>query len=134
MGYFGFSYYEENQGRLKALQIREPEDGAPALPRRSRLHRTTRTSRFRGRSSSTRRAPSFKRPEVQAFIDYIFDNEGDRHSGEFVPLTNGTAEAGPDELRSRAQGGGLITSTRSDLCVDEGAAGRPPPLVARFGS
>ena len=88
MGYFGYSYYDENKDKLKALQVTEPEDGPVRRPRPSRRRRTTRTSRSPDRSSSTRRAPSFKRKEVQSFFAFIFANEkAIATRADFVPLT-----------------------------------------------
>jgi len=61
---------------------------ASAWHRARRPSTTTRTSRSRGRFSSTRRASSFKRTEVQAFLDYIFDHEAQIAArARFVPLT-----------------------------------------------
>ena len=49
---------------------------------------------------------SFQRTEVQAFLDYIFDNEvAIAKRARFVQLTARTAEAGEDQLRPRRQGG-----------------------------
>ena len=53
LGYFGFSYFEENQDKLKAVEI-DDGDGcvAPSVEER---RRTAPTRRSRARSSSTRR-------------------------------------------------------------------------------
>ena len=51
MGYFGFTYYEENQDTLKALEV----DGGRRLrrPERRRRRRPASTRRSPARSSST---------------------------------------------------------------------------------
>ena len=56
LGYFGFSYYEENQSRLKALQVQNPKTGQCVDPVDRHHAEQHATSRSRGRSSSTRRA------------------------------------------------------------------------------
>ncbi|MGH3111788.1 MAG: phosphate ABC transporter substrate-binding protein PstS family protein, partial [Gaiellaceae bacterium] len=38
MGYFGFSYYEENRNRLKAVQVRNPKTGQCVTPSVANVH------------------------------------------------------------------------------------------------
>ena len=88
MGYFGYSYYEENKDKLKVLAVDAGQ--GPAVSRRaSRPCRRTSTARSRGRSSSTRSGTSFKRPVVAGYIGYIFNNEKAiaKKSG-FIALTD----------------------------------------------
>ena len=56
MGYFGYSYFVENQSRLNAVQISQPEDRPVRRAGRRDGPQRTPTSRSRDRSSSTRRA------------------------------------------------------------------------------
>jgi phosphate transport system substrate-binding protein len=87
MGYFGFSYYEENRNRLKALQVRNPKTGQCVTPSIQTVHNNTYLPLSRPLFVYAK-GSSFKRREVQAFIDYIFDNEARIATrAEFVPLT-----------------------------------------------
>jgi phosphate transport system substrate-binding protein len=87
MGYFGFSYYEENKSRLNAVQVRNPKTGQCVSPG---------IQSVQGGSYKPLARPlfiyakgsSFTRREVQAFLDYIFDNEQKIATrADFVPLT-----------------------------------------------
>ena len=87
LGYFGFSYYEENQSRLKALQIENPKTGQCVTPSVA----TAQSNAYRPLSRPLfvyAKGSSFKRPEVQAFLAYIFANEkAIAKRARFVPLT-----------------------------------------------
>jgi phosphate transport system substrate-binding protein len=87
MGYFGFSYYEENQTRLKALQVENPKTGQCVAP----SVQTAQNNSYRPLSRPLfiyAKGTSFKRPEVQAFLAYIFANEtAIAKRARFVPLT-----------------------------------------------
>jgi len=86
-GYFGYSYYEENQSRLNAVQIRNPKTGQCVAPGvktvQNGTHKPLARPLFIYANGS-----SFKRTEVQAFLDYIFDHEAQiANRARFVPLT-----------------------------------------------
>ncbi len=87
LGYFGFSYYEENQNTLRAVQIRNPKTGQCVSPG----IKTVQNNSYKplGRPLFIyAKGSSFKRTEVQAFIDYILDNEtAIATRARFVPLT-----------------------------------------------
>jgi phosphate transport system substrate-binding protein len=87
LGYFGFSYYEENQSRLKALQVQNPKTGQCVTPSIA----TTQNNSYKPLSRPLfiyAKGSSFKRPEVQAFLGYIFANEkAIATRARFVPLT-----------------------------------------------
>ena len=87
MGYFGFSYYEENQSRLKALQVENPKTGQCVAPSVA----TAQNNTYRPLSRPLfiyAKGSSFRRPEVQAFLAYIFANEkAIAQRAKFVPLT-----------------------------------------------
>jgi phosphate transport system substrate-binding protein len=87
LGYFGYSYYEENQSRLRAVQIRNPKSGQCVAPG----VKTVQSNAYKplGRPLFVyAKGSSFKRREVQAFVDYIFDNEAAiAKRARFVPLT-----------------------------------------------
>jgi phosphate transport system substrate-binding protein len=87
MGYFGYSYYTENRNRLNAVQIRNPKTDqcvAPAVASvQNNMYKPLGRPLFVYAKGS-----SFQRREVQAFIDYIFDNEVKIATrARFVPLT-----------------------------------------------
>ena len=87
MGYFGFSYYEENKSRLKALQIRNPKTNRCVAPSIANVHDNTYVPLSRPLFIYAK-GSSFKRKEVQAFIDYMFDNEkAIAQRADFVWLT-----------------------------------------------
>ena len=75
MGYFGYSYFVENQSRLNAVQIRNPKTGQCVAPvARHGVQNNTYKPLSRPLFIYAK-GSSFKRKEVQAFLDYIFDNE-----------------------------------------------------------
>jgi phosphate transport system substrate-binding protein len=87
MGYFGYSYYTENQSRLNAVQIRNPKTGQCVAPGVKTVH----SGAYKPLSRPLfiyAKGSSFKRTEVQAFLDYIFDNEVKiANRARFVSLT-----------------------------------------------
>jgi phosphate transport system substrate-binding protein len=87
MGYFGFSYFEENKSRLKALEIRSPKTGQCVAP----SVQSAQTGTYKPLARPLfiyAKGSSFKRPEVQAFVGFIFANEAAiAKRSDFVPLT-----------------------------------------------
>ncbi|HXG76533.1 MAG TPA: PstS family phosphate ABC transporter substrate-binding protein [Gaiellaceae bacterium] len=87
LGYFGYSYYEENKDTLRAVQIRNPKTGQCVSPSIANVHNNTYKPLSRPLFVYAK-GSSFQRREVQAFIDFIFDNEARIATrAEFVPLT-----------------------------------------------
>jgi phosphate transport system substrate-binding protein len=86
LGYFGFSYFEENQDKLKLLGV----DGGNGCVKPSVQTVQNRTYKPLGRPLFVyAKKSSFKRAEVQAFIKYILDNEkAIAKKARFIPLTN----------------------------------------------
>ncbi len=74
LAYFGYSYFVENQSRLNAVQIRNPKTDQCVAPGVATVHSNTYKPLSRPLFVYAK-GSSFKRSEVQAFIDYIFDNE-----------------------------------------------------------
>jgi phosphate transport system substrate-binding protein len=100
MGYFGYSYYVENQSRLNAVQVRNPKTDSCVSPGVSSVHNNTYKPLSRPLFIYAK-GSSFKRAEVQAFLDFIFDNEVKiAQRARFVSLT-------PLQLR-RARGGFIL--------------------------
>ena len=87
LGYFGFSYYEENQNRLRAVQVRNPKTDQCVTPSIATVHNNSYKPLARPLFIYAK-GSSFKRTEVQAFLDYVFDNEVPiANRAQFVPLT-----------------------------------------------
>jgi phosphate transport system substrate-binding protein len=86
LGYFGFSYYEENQDTLKALEV-DGGDGcvAPSVE-------TAQDGSYKPLSRPLfiyAKTESFQKPEVQAFIQYTLDNAIEiAEEADYVPLTD----------------------------------------------
>ena len=86
MGYFGFSYYEENAAKLKLVKI-DAGNGciAPSI-------KTVQNSTYKPLARPLfiyAKKPSFKRAEVAAFIGYVFNNErGIAKKAGFISLTD----------------------------------------------
>ena len=87
MGYFGYSYYTENQSRLNAVQVRNPKTDQCVAPGVATVHNNSYKPLSRPLFIYAK-GSSFKRTEVQAFIDYVFDNEVKiAQRARFVSLT-----------------------------------------------
>ena len=87
LGYFGYSYYTENRNRLNAVQVRNPKTGQCITPGVASVHNNTYKPLSRPLFIYAK-GSSFRRAEVQAFIDYIFDNEVRiANRARFVSLT-----------------------------------------------
>ena len=87
MGYFGYSYYTENQSRLNAVQVRNPKTGQCVTPGVSTVHNNSYKPLSRPLFIYAK-GSSFKRTEVQAFLDFMFDNEtAIAKRARYVPLT-----------------------------------------------
>ena len=87
MAYFGYSYYEENRSRLNAIQVTNPKTNQCVTPSKESVFNNT--YKPLGRSLFIyAKGSSFKRQEVQAFLDYMFDNEVRvANRADFIPLT-----------------------------------------------
>ena len=88
MGYFGFSYYEENKDRLKVVAIDQGKGQGCVTPSVA----TVQSNRYRPLSRPLfiyAKRSSFKRPVVAGYIGYIFNNEKAiaKKSG-FIALTD----------------------------------------------
>ncbi|RNL72059.1 PstS family phosphate ABC transporter substrate-binding protein [Streptomyces sp. I6] len=102
MGYFGLSYYEENQDKLKVLKI----DGGNGCVEPTRV--TVQNGTYRPLSRPLLIYPSaaaLDRREVEAFVEYYVDNNADiATAAQFVPLSPGQeAELRRDLTRLREE-------------------------------
>jgi phosphate transport system substrate-binding protein len=86
LGYFGFSYFEENQDTLTALEI-DGGDGCVA-PSVETAQKGTYKPLSRPLFIYVKKE-ALSRPEVAAFLRYILDNEqAIAEASQFVPLTD----------------------------------------------
>ena len=74
LGYFGFSYYEENAGKLNLVGVDDGKGRGCVKPSIESVQKNTYRPLSRPLFIYAKLA-SFKRPEVAAFIGYIFNNE-----------------------------------------------------------
>lgn len=72
LGYFGFSYFEANEKKLKLLAV-EAEGGKPIVPTLETIRMRSYTPLSRPLFLYVNRDAS-KRPEVRQFMDFFFDN------------------------------------------------------------
>jgi phosphate transport system substrate-binding protein len=94
MGYFGYSFYLENEGALKALEI----DGGKGCV--APTAETAQNDEYVPLSRPLFIYPSaeaLKEPQVKAFVDYYLDNVNEiAESVGFIPLTEEQLEASKD--------------------------------------
>ncbi len=88
MGYFGFSYYEENKDKLKVVAIDQGKGAGCVAPSVASVQ----SNRYRPLSRPLfiyAKRTSFKRPVVAGYVGYIFNNEKAiaKRSG-FIALTD----------------------------------------------
>jgi phosphate transport system substrate-binding protein len=96
LGYFGFSYFEENEARLKALAVDEGEGCvAPSVA-------TAQDGTYAPLSRPLfiyAKTDSLQRREVNAFVSYILDNATEiAEAARFVPLTDQQREKAKSTL------------------------------------
>jgi len=88
LGYFGFSYYEENAGKLNLVGVDDGKGRGCVKPSIESVQKNTYRPLSRPLFIYAKLA-SFKRPEVAAFIGYIFNNEqAIAKRAEFISLTD----------------------------------------------
>jgi phosphate transport system substrate-binding protein len=102
LGYFGFSYLEENQDRVKAVAI-DAGDGC-VEPSVETAQNGTYEPLSRPLFVYVKRE-SLKRPEVEAFVRYVLDNETEiAEAARFVPLTDEQLTKARDGLEQALAG------------------------------
>ncbi len=86
LGYFGFSYYEQNQDKVKAVEI---DNGSGCVaPSAETAQDGTYTPLSRPLFVYVRTS-SLERPEVAEFLTYVIDNGAEiAEQADFVPLTS----------------------------------------------
>lgn len=94
MGYAGFSYYQENEGKLKVLEVDNGEGcvGPSVETAQDESYAPLSRPLFIYPSGS-----ALEEPEVKAFVDYYLDSVDEvAESVGFIPLTEEQLEASKD--------------------------------------
>ena len=97
LGYFGFSYYEQNQDKLNLVGVGEDE-GSCVKPSSDTIQDGT----YKPLSRPLFMYPSAKaieRPEVKAFMDFLLANQANiAKAANIIPLTNDQASKAKSDL------------------------------------
>jgi phosphate transport system substrate-binding protein len=98
LGYFGFSYFEENQDTLKALEV----DGGDGCVGPSVEAAQDGTYKPLSRPLFIyAKTTSLERPEVRDFLSYMLDNATEiAEAAQYVPLTEEQAQKSRDALEA----------------------------------
>ncbi len=100
MGYFGFSYYEENKGRMKVLKIDGEKGGGCVEPTADTVLKNTYVPLSRPLFIYVRKA-SLARPEVKGFVQYYLENTDEiSDSVGFIKLPEADVKKGLETLKS----------------------------------
>jgi phosphate transport system substrate-binding protein len=106
LGYFGFSYYEQNKDKLNLVKISEKDGGDCVAP----STQTIQDGSYKPFSRPLFMYPNEKalaRPEVAGFLDYVLANFEDiATSAQIVPMTADQAAKGKQELKSAESAAG----------------------------
>jgi phosphate transport system substrate-binding protein len=105
LGYFGFSYYEQNQDKLNLVGVGE-DAGSCQKPSKENIQ----DGSYAPLSRPLFMYPSEKalaRPEVKAFMEYVIANYEDiATASQIVPMTADQAAEGKKELQSAESAAG----------------------------
>jgi phosphate transport system substrate-binding protein len=104
LGYFGFSYYEQNQDKLNLIGV-DAGDGC-VKPTSADIQSGT----YKPLSRPLFMYPSekaLKQPQVKAFMDYVLENyEAISEASQIVPMTQEQADKGKQALQTAEQNAG----------------------------
>jgi phosphate transport system substrate-binding protein len=105
LGYFGFSYYEQNQDKLSLVGVGE-DKGSCKKPSKESIQDGSYTPLSRPLFMYPNQK-ALARPEVKAFMDYVIANyESIATSAQIVPMTSDQATKGKSELQSAESAAG----------------------------
>jgi phosphate transport system substrate-binding protein len=100
MGYFGFSYYEENKDRLKVLKIDGEKGGGCVEPTSDTVLKNTYVPLSRPLFIYVRDT-SLAKPEVKGFVQYYLENTDEVSASiGFIQLPEADVQKGLDLLKS----------------------------------
>ena len=104
LGYFGFSYFEQNQDKLNLVGV----DGGSGCVKPST--EAIQSGEYKPLSRPLFMYPSKKamqRPEVKAFMDYVLANQNEiAEAAQIVPMTGEQASKSQSGLKELEAGGG----------------------------
>jgi phosphate transport system substrate-binding protein len=113
IGYFGFSFFSENEGALKAAAI-ENEAGECVPPSAETAQNGTYNPLGR-QLFIYPSAEALQKPEVQAFVEfYINSNQEIAERAGLIPLTEEQKQEATQKVESLASGGGAGASGGSE--------------------
>jgi phosphate transport system substrate-binding protein len=99
LGYFGYSYYEQNQDKLNLVGVGD-DAGSCVKPSAKSIQ----DGSYKPLSRPLFMYPSAKaiaRPEVKAFMDFVIANQADiAKASQIVPLTDEQLTKAKDELKT----------------------------------
>ena len=96
MGYFGFSYFEENQDTLKALEI---DDGSGCVAPSADAAQSGEYTPLARPLFVYAKTSALERQEVEDFLRYMLDNEATiAETAQFVPLNETQIEENLSKL------------------------------------
>jgi len=105
IGYFGYSFFQENQDQLKALEI-ENEDGECVAP----SPEATQDGSYNPLGRQLFIYPSaeaLQRPEVSAFVEFYINNSDTlTEQAGFIAMTDEQKQGSLDQAAALAGGGG----------------------------
>jgi phosphate transport system substrate-binding protein len=111
LGYLGYSYFEENQDTLKAVEI-DAGDGCVA-PSSETAQDGTYTPLSRPLFVYAK-TEAFAQPEVEGFVQYLLDNaDSIAEEVQFVPLTDEQKQEALDAFDEAKGGAGTGAETET---------------------
>ena len=106
IGYFGFSFFNENQEQLKAIEIENPDTGECVAP----SPEATQAGDYAPLGRQLYIYPSadaLSRPEVLAFVEYYIENSDQlTEQAGFIAMTDEQKQESLDATAALAGGGG----------------------------
>lgn len=125
IGYFGASYYYNNQSKLKAVPIVNPDDGNAYLPTERNVNNGVYTP-FSRPLFIYINADSLNRPEVKVFTDFYLKHAGEMaEQVDYVACSDAIYARGRELLQSRLTGTTYVTP------YGEKRAGRLPEVYRK---
>ena len=106
VGYFGYSFYNENRDKLKAIQIENPDSGKCVEP----TPEATQAGEYAPLGRQLYIYPSaqaLEKPEVLEFVNFYLENVNDvTEQAGFIALTEEQLEESQADVDALATGGG----------------------------
>ena len=120
LGYFGYSYYEANKGKLKLIAV-DNDDGDPVTPSLDVIRAGTYRPLSRPMFIYVNKA-SYKRPEVKAFLEFFLDNARrivEHPTVNYVALSDEMYELGRRRLNEGKTGSAMTAAKGKGLDLTE---------------